>query len=109
MTLDEAIAWTKDRACDAWDRSIGAFRYLSGAPLPPTSLPEHQPVDMKKPQKKDSTRWGLVGMFSSLRSSRVGSTEIDVKRADGEMWTEGEVHADLIRVSLLFSERLASS
>jgi len=97
LTLDEAIEWTKDKASNAWDRSKKAFRYLSGAPLPPISLPERPPVDVKEPKKAESRGWSFVGMFSGLRVNRAGSTETNVKRADGEVWTDGEVHADLIR------------
>jgi import inner membrane translocase subunit TIM21 len=98
LTLDEAVEWTKDHVLNAWERSKRAFRYLSGAPLPPMSIPEHPPVDMKENKKAQSTGWSFVGMFSGLRGTRVRSTETNEKRADREMWADGEVHADLIRV-----------
>jgi len=104
LTVDEAVEWTKDRASNVWERSKGAFRYLSGAPLPPMSLPEHPIMDVKETKKTESRGWGFVGLFSGLRGNRTGSAETNVKRADGERWTDGEVHADLIRVcSALFS------
>jgi len=97
ITLNEAIEWTKEQTSNAWERSKRAFRYLSGSPLPPVSLPERPLVDAKETNKPESRGWSFVGMFSGLRGTRTRSTETNVKRADGEMWTDGEVHADLIR------------
>jgi mitochondrial import inner membrane translocase subunit TIM21 len=100
LTLNEAVEWTKDRALNVWERSKGAFRYLSGAPLPPVSLPVYPTEDIMETKKAKSKGWSFIGMFSGLRGNRTGSTETNVKRAHGEMWTDGEVHADLIRVCL---------
>jgi import inner membrane translocase subunit TIM21 len=104
LTLDEAVEWTKDCASNVWEQSKGAFRYLSGAPLPPISLPVHLTEDMMETKKAKNKGWGFIGMFSGLRGNRTGTTETNVNRAHREMWTDGEVHADLIRVcSALFS------
>jgi import inner membrane translocase subunit TIM21 len=101
LTLNEAVEWTKDRALNVWEQSKGAFRYLSGAPLPPVSLPVHPTEDMMEKKETKSKGWSFIGMFSSLRGNR---TETNVNRAHREIWTDGEVHADLIRVcSALFS------
>lgn len=98
LTLDEAVAWTKDQVSDAWGRSKEVFRYLSGAPLPPLSLPDSPHVDIKESKKTESSGWSMFGLFSGLRGKRPGPPEMSPKRADGEMWTDGEVHADLVRV-----------
>lgn len=98
LTLDEAVAWTKDRLSLAWGRSKEIFKYLSGTPLPPLSFPESPSMDLKESKKAENSGWSVVGLFSGLRSKRAGSPEVNLKRADGELWTDGEVHADLIRV-----------
>ena len=99
LTFDEAVEWTKDRANTAWEKSKGAFRYLSGEPLPQASLPASTPADVEESNKAESSRWSFVGMFSGLRGRRMVSN--GGNRTGGEMWTEGEVHADLIRVSFI--------
>lgn len=99
LNFDEAVEWTKDRTTGIWERSKGVFRYLSGAPLPPLSLPDSPPVDVKE-AKPESTGRSLFGMFSGLRGTRTNSSES--KRMNGELWTDGEVHADLVRVRLSF-------
>jgi len=98
LTIDEAVAWTKDLVSDAWGRSKEVFRYLSGAPLPPLSVPEPLPVDVKESKKTESSGWSVVGLFSGLKGKRSGPSEMSLRRAHGEMWTDGEVHADLVRV-----------
>ena len=102
LTMDEVIEWTKDQASNAWQRSKRTFRYLSGAPLPPMSLPENSVVDVDVPKKTESGGWNFFGIFSTLRGKRAGLTEVNVKRADGDKWTDGEVHADLIMVCSFF-------
>ena len=102
LTLNETVEWTKDSAFNAWERSKRAFRYLSGAPLPPMSLPEHPQVNVKEFKKAESKGWSFVGIFSGLRGSHAGSTNTNIKQADEQMWTDGEVHADLIRVRFVF-------
>jgi len=97
LTREEAVEWAKEQALNAWERSKRVFRYLSGTPLPPISLLEHPPVDVKESKKAESGGWSFVGIFSALRGSSAGSTETNVKRADGEMFTDGEVHAALVR------------
>lgn len=99
LSVDEAVEWTKDRANSVWERSKGAFRYLSGAPLPPKSMPESPRVDIQEAKGKETSGWSFVGMFSGLRGTQTDSKEAIAKRAHGETWTDGEVHADLVRVS----------
>lgn len=101
LTFDEAVDWTKDRANNAWEKSKGAFRYLSGAPLPRVSLPDSVPADLEEPKKIASSGWSFVGMFSGLKGTHTASNDGGSGRTGGEMWTDGEVHADLIRVGLL--------
>ncbi|KAJ7139772.1 hypothetical protein C8R44DRAFT_828173 [Mycena epipterygia] len=88
MSLDDLIAWTKESASDTWDRSKEAFKFLSGAPAPPPPT-DAWSTDAKEAERKEETRGGFMGMFSSLRGPR---------GTDG--WTglsEGEVHANFVK------------
>lgn len=97
LTWDEVVAWTKECGSDLAEKSKNVFRYVSGAPSPPTPsamtgvAPNHDTVETKQ---EDG---GFFGLFSALRQARGPSVS---KSAEGEarMWTEGEVHAELIRV-----------
>ncbi|KAF7978924.1 hypothetical protein HWV62_44462 [Athelia sp. TMB] len=95
LDFDEAVEWTKDRATSMMERSKGLFRYLSGAPMAPLSLPEPLHMEAKETKKPEGTGWSLIGMFSGLRGTRTNPSEST--RSNGELWTEGEVHADLVR------------
>jgi len=96
LTLDESLEWSKDKAEAALEKLRDLFRYLSGMEkqimpsLPPA------PQGAANTQKKDDRwTWDIAGMFSSLRGSkRIG----DVVKSRGQTFTDGEVHADLIRV-----------
>jgi import inner membrane translocase subunit TIM21 len=97
LTLDDSIEWAKERYAVVRDKSKSLFRYLSGAPLPslpPPAVPSSHTSDV--PKKDDGGVWSFAGLFSSLRPSRHGNAEV---QADADqVWTDGEVHADLIRV-----------
>lgn len=95
LDFDDAVEWTKDRATGVSEKSKGLFRYLSGAPVTPSSLPEPLQMEVKEPKKSESTSWSFVGMFSGLRGTRTNSS--DSMRTNGDAWTDGEVHADLVR------------
>ncbi|KAF9243861.1 TIM21-domain-containing protein [Melanogaster broomeanus] len=74
----------------------GAFRYLRGD-LVPSSLP---PLVTEKDKSKEQDRseehslWGLTDLFSGLRGRR---SHGEVRHESAVSWTEGEVHADLVR------------
>ena len=107
LSYDEAVEWSKDTAKDLWDRSVRAFKYLSGAPLPPPVLPEITP-DVREPKKVDSFAWNFAGMFSSLKGANSSSAEPTTRRL-GRHFTEGEVHADLVKVNEPTSRSLPQS
>lgn len=97
ISLDEAVEWSKDSAKHIWDKSLRAFKYLSGAPLPPPSLPASSPSEQgDKAKKEEKSGWGFTGIFSSLKSSKQRRTPMPGH--SGRYFTEGEVHADLIKV-----------
>lgn len=99
LSYDEALEWSKDTAKDLWDRSVRAFKYLSGTPVPPPVLPEIT-ADVREPKKVDSVTWNFAGMFSSLKGAKSSGAAPTTRRL-GRHFTEAEVHADLIKVSLL--------
>jgi len=80
-----------------WDKSIRAFKYLSGAPLPPMYIPPMPSSETKESAKKQvSTVWSFAGVFSSLKVAKKTSNE-KTSRQIGRPFTEGEVHADLVK------------
>ncbi|KAF8203217.1 TIM21-domain-containing protein [Pholiota molesta] len=85
LSFDEAVEWSKESTKRVYEKAIRAFKYLSGAPLPTPSLPA---------MSKEG--WGLTGMFSSLKSAKKSNGSTTAMRS-GRHFTEGEVHADLIK------------
>lgn len=83
----------------AWDATKGAIRYVSGDPAPRVEYPATAaPVREEHGGKRsESSRWSFAGLFSGLRGVRGGPTDAEVQ-AEGQTYTEGEVHADLVRV-----------
>jgi import inner membrane translocase subunit TIM21 len=98
LKFEDIMQWSKEFSADIWDKSIQAFRYLSGAPPPPApSPPVTERQALEQPQKKDSSAWNFVGMFSGLRGqSRKGTGSTGEEH---RTFLEGDVHADLVRVS----------
>jgi import inner membrane translocase subunit TIM21 len=101
LSLDEAIAWSKDQAERAWEQSKRTIKYLSGAPVPAPPLSNTVEQEKKMGNPVENNGWNFAGIFSSLKGSR-GSSDSFLK-VDNRTFTEGEVHADLIRVSVTWS------
>ncbi|KAF5356024.1 hypothetical protein D9756_004200 [Leucocoprinus leucothites] len=99
LSLDEAIGWTKDRAESMWERSKQTFKYLSGAPVSAPPLPSPTEQDKQTGKREQEKSWSFAGMFSSLKGPQVGSEPFTSSRVDNRTFTEGEVHADLVRNS----------
>jgi import inner membrane translocase subunit TIM21 len=97
MTLDDLIAWAQGSASVAWDRSKAAFKFLSGAPSPPSPTDKLM-TDAGEAERKEQSRGGFMGMFTSLRGPRGASVE-SRPEADGRVFSEGEVHANFVKVS----------
>jgi import inner membrane translocase subunit TIM21 len=98
MTLNEAIVWCQDQVVGAWEQSKRTIKYLSGAPVPAPPLANTVEQENKIEKPVESNGWNFAGIFSSLKGSR-GSSGSFLK-VDNRAFTEGEVHADLIRVSV---------
>lgn len=100
LSLDDAMRWTKDQAECLWERSKQNFKYLSGAPVVSPSLPSAAEQEKQAEKSEENKGWNVAGMFSSLKGSKGSSGPL--ARADHRAFTEGEVHADLVRVSTTF-------
>ncbi|KAG0703144.1 TIM21-domain-containing protein [Suillus ampliporus] len=96
LTVDETIAYAKEKLESIGESARRAFRYLSGdiapspAPHPQLSAKEHQETE----RDQEKGLWSFAGLFSGLKG-RGSATE--GAGDSGILWTEGEVHADLVR------------
>jgi len=79
------------------DSARSAFRYLRGdaipSAIPPVATNNKQRTDQERTEER--SWWGVTGLFSGLRGRR---SHDGGSHAAGTAWTEGEVHADLVRV-----------
>jgi mitochondrial import inner membrane translocase subunit TIM21 len=98
LTLDESIAWTREHTARLWTRMKRLFKYLSGVPLPPPPLPTPPSNSIEERKGRENSAWNFAGMFSSLKGSR-GSQAEPKTLSDGQLFTDGQVHASFIRVS----------
>lgn len=79
------------------DLARSSFKYLRGDNVPPEILPATGDKERNKGQERieEHSWWGLTGLFSGLRVRR---SHDGGSHGAGTTWTEGEVHADLVRV-----------
>ena len=106
LSWQEAKDSTVRYAQETVDSAKDLFRYLSGDPAPPQSastvvaFPE--PLKQELPTDDKKSFWGSVaGLFGSLKGgSRTGPQEGTPDAGHGNVWLEGEVHADLVRVGI---------
>ncbi|KDR84830.1 hypothetical protein GALMADRAFT_233247 [Galerina marginata CBS 339.88] len=97
LSFDEVVEWSRESGRKLRDNSVRAFKYLSGSPLPSPSLPKLPASDLEETEKKEeSNAWNFAGMFSSLKSPKNTNGE-KISRAAGRQYTEGEVHAELVK------------
>jgi len=99
LSLNETTTWIRDGAKNFWERSKQTFRYLNGAPMSKPPLPNPGDQDKQTKSHEGQKRWNFAGMFSSLKGTRRGSDSSTSSRIESRTFTEGEVHADLVRVS----------
>jgi import inner membrane translocase subunit TIM21 len=95
MSWDEFAASARARAEGAWASVQTTARYLVGKPaalIAPTPSAEAEAAK----QEEVKGAWSLVGLFSSLRTTKSGDAA--ASGTSGQVFKEGEVHAELIRV-----------
>ncbi|THH18103.1 hypothetical protein EW146_g2830 [Bondarzewia mesenterica] len=105
LTWDGAVAMSKHYASQTAASAKELFRYLTGDPVPPRPITADAMMGSGKMEKdtqkqeEDKGMWeGIAGLFGSLkRQNRVTVEERQVDSANGNVWQEGEVHAELIR------------
>ncbi|GBE78090.1 hypothetical protein SCP_0109720 [Sparassis crispa] len=97
MTYDDLVETVSDRASRTLERAKRMFRFLSGDPVPKPLAPEPTKVAVKEEKKESQWTWtsGFTGLFAGLRTA---SKAADGRgnSPDGKLYTEGEVHADLV-------------
>ncbi|KAG6829292.1 hypothetical protein H0H92_005046 [Tricholoma furcatifolium] len=99
LTFEESIEWTQNYAHTVWDKARWLFKYLAGAPLPSPSSPPQPEKALEANKDEKSSAWSFAGMFSAIQGTKGSSSRSESKNAlDGQLYTEGEVHADFIRV-----------
>ncbi|KAJ7655171.1 TIM21-domain-containing protein [Mycena polygramma] len=94
LTMDDLISWTQDSASIAWERSKEAFKFLSGAPSPPPQV-DTWSTETKNAERKEESRGGFMGMFSSLRGPRMAVESHP--EVEGRTFSEGEVHVNFVK------------
>jgi mitochondrial import inner membrane translocase subunit TIM21 len=106
LSYREAKDWVIHHTRETLDSAKDLFKYLSGDPASPrpavtqVALPE--PRKQELPADDRSGLWSSVaGLFGSLKGgNRKGSQGGTLDAGHGRVWQEGEVHADLVRVSV---------
>ncbi|KAG1885609.1 TIM21-domain-containing protein [Suillus subluteus] len=96
LTLDETIALAKEKLESIGQSAKRAFRYLSGDVAPsPAPHPQLSTNDSQENERKqEKGMWSFAGLFSGLKGRR---SVAEGGGDSGVSWTEGEVHADLVR------------
>ena len=107
LTLKDSAEWTKEKAEAALQRLRDLLRYLSGVErsgVPPVlEKPQPQHVMGDNERREEGGTWTFAGIFSSLKGSKRQGEEVIRHRS--QAFTEGDVHADLVRVRDLFLRR----
>ncbi|KAH0838527.1 TIM21-domain-containing protein [Lanmaoa asiatica] len=87
----------KEKMSPLIDSARSAFKYLRGDSVPSAIPPETMEKEKSKDQEstEEHSWWGLTGLFSGLRGRR---SHDGGNHSVGTAWTEGEVHADLVKV-----------
>ncbi|EPQ61441.1 hypothetical protein GLOTRDRAFT_124721 [Gloeophyllum trabeum ATCC 11539] len=99
LSWDEYVAEMKVKANAVAESTQRLVRYLAGKPEPPRPRDTSTAVEPVEEKKEEKGRWwNLAGVFGSLRGAvGRGSHENASPTGDGKVWTDGEVHADLVK------------
>ncbi|KAF8559344.1 hypothetical protein OG21DRAFT_1561708 [Imleria badia] len=86
----------KDKMSPFVDSARSAFKYLRGDAVPSEMPAAPTAGEKSKDQERmeGDSWWGLTGLFSGLRGRR---SHDGGSHGAGIAWTEGEVHADLVK------------
>lgn len=105
LTWDGAVVMSKEHAAHVAESAKELFRYLTGDPVAPKSMTAEMGPESRgreSPKEEDRSMWGnITGLFGSLKGA--SRTRVEEARVDSvrQVWQEGEVHAELIRVCCL--------
>ena len=105
LTWDGAVVMSKVHAPHVAESAKELFRYLTGDPVAPKSMTAEMGPESRgreSPKEEDRSMWGnITGLFGSLKGA--SRTRVEEARMDSvrQVWQEGEVHAELIRVCCL--------
>lgn len=102
LTLEDI----KEKASPIIDSARSTFKYLRGDTVPSMTPPATTNKENSRGQERteEQSWWGLTGLFSGLRGRR---SYDEGSHGVGSTWTEGEVHADLVRVRQTISQVIA--
>ena len=100
MSYDDMVDGTKQYSGEVWERCKRLFRFLSGEPLPSSKAPPPPPPERKQEKQEGGWTSGLMGMFAGLKAHGQDSSNASEDGPTGQVYTDGEVHADLIMVGL---------
>ena len=99
MTYDEMVDSTKQYSGEVWDRCKRLFRFLSGEPVPSSKATPSPPPEQREEKREGGWTSGLMGMFAGLKGHGRDASNAPEDVPEGQFYTDGEVHADLIMVS----------
>ncbi|OBZ79731.1 Mitochondrial import inner membrane translocase subunit tim21 [Grifola frondosa] len=94
MSLDDIVQSAKEHADNVFEAARQRFRFLSGDAVPPLPLPAAPKEDVKEKKKEGGWMSGFTGLFSGIKG--VARTAAQSDSSDGQLYSEGEVHADLV-------------
>ncbi len=103
MSMESITSWTKDQSTHLSQQFRQVFKYLIGAPSPP---PQNlsTPLHIESAQKDEGKVWQVAGIFSSLRR-----TKSNPEPPEGQVFTDGEGHAELVMVRDILATLLSVS
>lgn len=93
----------KEKTSPIIDSARSVFKYLRGDAVLSATPPATTDKEKSKEQERieEQSWWGLTGLFAGLRGGR---SYDGGSHGAGATWTEGEVHADLVRVRQTVSQ-----
>jgi len=95
MSFEEMLETAKARVEAGVDAAKQLFKFLNGDSVPKSQAPEPVKQEVKVEEKKGWSS-GFTGLFSGLRGTARSPAESRGDTTDGKVYSEGEVHADLV-------------